>query len=222
MATPTQPAPVISVDLLKALVFERSGHKIRIGDNDPLLATVYLNEAVLGEALKKAEQLQGGVTKQLQSLPGAADHEMKRAASEALAGLASEVVKIANQRAGDAAATERNTAFFRAILTSVGGAIACIFIGFFAGLGWNKLAVTAAEAKANERIEQAEKDIAWLKTDQGKAAKNLAGMDAAVMLNECRAPGWEKKREGTLGLGKTYCYPWAVGGKQQSGWKIKN
>ncbi|HZW14442.1 MAG TPA: DUF6753 family protein [Noviherbaspirillum sp.] len=226
-AIPVGSDTLISIPDLKLLVHRLSGYQIQIGDDDPLLTTVYINRAVLGAALHRAETLQNAVKRQIASLPGAADLEMKRAAGEAVAGLTAEVGKIANRIAGNVAAAERNKAFYGAVVASVVGAVACVAIGFGAGVGWNKLVIANIKKNAQDRIERAENDTAWMQTPSGKAAKNLADMNVgnlnmAVMLNDCSVGGWKKERKGVLGQGATYCFPYSDKENVTTGWKIKD
>lgn len=218
---------LISVPDLKLLVHRLSGYKIQIGDDDPLLTTVYINRAVLGAALHRAETVQNAVKQQIASLPGAADLEMKRAAGEAVAGLTAEVGKIANRIAGNVAAAERNKAFYGAVVASSVGAVVCVAIGFGAGVGWNKLEIANIKRNAQDRIELAEKNTTWMQTPPGRAAMNLADMSVgnlnmAMMLNECSVGGWKKVKKGAFGHGATYCFPYPDEKNLTTGWKIKD
>ena len=47
--------PLISVDALKKLVYEKSGYQMQLASGeDPLLTTIYINQAVLGQAIEYA------------------------------------------------------------------------------------------------------------------------------------------------------------------------
>ena len=49
--------PLISVDALKKLVYEKSGYQMQLSsDDDPLLTTVYINQVVLGQAIEYAAE----------------------------------------------------------------------------------------------------------------------------------------------------------------------
>lgn len=47
--------PLISVDALKKLVYEKSGYQMQLSSgDDPLLTTIYINQVVLGQAIEYA------------------------------------------------------------------------------------------------------------------------------------------------------------------------
>lgn len=49
--------PLISVDELKKLVYEKSGYKMQLASgDDPLLTTIYINQVVLGQAIEYARK----------------------------------------------------------------------------------------------------------------------------------------------------------------------
>lgn len=49
--------PLISIDALKKLVYEKSGYQMQLAsDDDPLLTTIYINQTVLGQAIEYATQ----------------------------------------------------------------------------------------------------------------------------------------------------------------------
>lgn len=159
----------------------------------------------------------------MEDLPSVADSVMNAAGKKAVGELSQEVAHLAKKIAGDAAAEQKSRSFAVAVGVSIAGAMVCIGLGFGAGLGWNKLNVEGIRAATKERIEKAERDTGWMKTEEGKAAKNLAESGEAVRLNNCTGLGWEKKGTGKFGMGGTTCYPFTF--KEDNllyGWKIKN
>ena len=155
----------ISVDDLKSLVHKESGYKIQISDNDPLLTTIYVNKAVLGAALGEAGELQKKAIAVIERLPGAADKELKRAGDAAISSLSTEVGKIAQRIAGDAAAATAAKAKTEAARWQAGALLAGLAVGTIATYlgvsGANAINMSTAREKvaaAELRAETAEAD----------------------------------------------------------------
>ena len=160
----------ISVDELKLLVHKESGYRIQIGDNDPILTTIYINKAVLGAALGEAGELQKKTLDLIERLPGVADKEMERAGEKAITALADQVGYIANKIAGDTAAATAADARSTAAKWQGG----MLVVGMLIGVTGTYLAVTGANAMnmsaARDRVAAAEMRAETAEADAKKRA----------------------------------------------------
>lgn len=231
---------MISIADLKQLIYRETGYKIQVQDNDPILATFYVNLATLGEALKNAEQIQDATRTIIKSLPGVADQEIKRAGDAALRALSTEVGRIAQRLAGDAAAAEKAYAISFAAKWTAAGVIACAIVFGGVGYGIRMLAdeihlnaarekvvvaderTAAAERQAREDIEAVKKSIGWMGTEQGQLAKRFFATGGGDIAARCDSPVWEIVN----GIDGKYCIPkrrdlLSLGeDKNKYGWKI--
>ena len=204
---------MISISDLKQMIYRESGYRIQVQDNDPILATFYINLAILQEALKQAEHIQSVAKDTISSLPGAADNEMQRAADKVLLSLSEELARIAQNIANSSTQIERAKAVSTATKWSITGllisGITFSVIGYAvrmwaddANLQSANMMVTAIQGKADQRIalikqqtrdeiDQLKKSIGWAGTEQGMLAKrffeNGGGIDAAT----CNSPVWK-------------------------------
>lgn len=204
---------MISISDLKQMIYKESGYRIQVQDNDPILATFYINLATLQEALKHAEHVQNIAKDVINSLPGAANKEMQRAADQVLLKLSSEIGLLAQRIAKDAAHAEKASAISTATKWSLTGLLISAIT--FGGLGYvvrmwaddarlrvANFMVTEVQEKADqkivlikqqarEEIELMRKTIGWLGTEKGMLAKHFfddgGGIDAAT----CNSPVWK-------------------------------
>lgn len=235
---------MISIEQLKELIYRESGHKIQVHDNDPILTTFYINLATLGEALKNADQIQQTTRDVIDSLPGAADREMKRAADAAISALSGEVGRVAQQIAGDAAAAENAAAVSRAARWATAGVLVCAIAfgstGYLFRLAADKVSiaqaaemVAAANARADAAIAEAEKNTGeevmaarksagWAGTEEGRLAKQFFDSGAGLVAAKCKGEKWEIK---TGKDGQKWCVPesrplFGWKNEKEYGWKI--
>ena len=224
----------ISVDELKLLVHKESGYRIQIGDNDPILTTIYINKAVLGAALGEAGELQKKTLDLIERLPGVADKEMERAGEKAITALADQVGYIANKIAGDTAAATAADARSTAAKWQGGMLVVGMLIGvtgtYLAVTGANAMNMSAARdrvAAAEMRAETAEADAkkraddaiaaiteksgaalaarnAWAATTAGQVAHKLAEAGDLAKIAGCLGDGWEKRKDEASGA--FWCY----------------
>lgn len=229
---------MISIADLKQLIYRETGYKIQVQDNDPILATFYVNLATLGEALKNAEQIQDATRTVISSLPGVADREIKRAGDAALGALSTEVGRIAQRLAGDAAAAEKSHAISFAAKWTVVGVLSCAIVFGSVGYGTRMLVdevninaareavaavnehAAATEKQARDDIEAAKKSIGWMGTQQGQLAKRFFDIGGGDIAARCDSPVWEIVN----GADGKYCIPnrrdLLGGDKNKYGWKI--
>lgn len=204
---------MISVADLKQLIYRETGYKIQVQDNDPILAAFYVNLATLGEALKHAECIQESIKGVINSLPASADREMQRAGDAALRTLSSEVGRIAQRLAGDAAAAEKGKAIALAVKWTAAGVLACAVVFGGVGYGIRMLAdeanlsiarhnlqvakasseadIAAAEKKASDEINAIQKNSGWIGTEEGRLAKKFFDIGAGSIAAKCDSPSWE-------------------------------
>lgn len=193
---------MISVAELKQLIYQETGYKIQIQDNDPILAAFYVNLATLGEALKHAERIQTATQEVINSLPGAANLEMQRASEKALRALSTEVGRIAQSVAGDSIAIEKAKAISKATKLATIGAASCALIfgavGYVFSMSNNKLEIYAARAQVKAAWEQSNKAIAdaqrnktWIDTESGKQAYHFYTTSWPLFAN-CSGGSMEK------------------------------
>ena len=94
----------MDIKKLQAILMSKG---IRVADDDPVFTLIALNEAAL-------LQIIASIRAEVIALPVAADKQMQRAGAETMAGLATEVAKIAHRIADDSAIAERHKAFYLA------------------------------------------------------------------------------------------------------------
>jgi len=181
------------------------------------------------------KQSQEELTVQLNTLPGAADKEMKRAGVEVLSLLSQEVSKISQTIAGDAAKAEKGKAIELATKWAVAGVLVCavvfgatgyaIRMTFDAAVMRNvkehaEVMVAEAQRASRDEIEFARRNSGWIGTDEGRLAKRFFDMGAGQIAATCSSPVWEV----VDGEGGKYCVPKRRelfgSGKEQYGWKI--
>lgn len=234
--------PLISIDELKSLVYKASGFRIQIGDNDPLLTTVYINLAVLGSALELAGDLQDKIAEQISSLPAAAEREMKRAGATVTEILAKDVGRLANQIAGDAAMEAKALAISRAMQWAAGGVLACSVVFFSTGYlvrsgaeavnlsaqrdrvkeAQNRAdaAAAVADEKAGAEIDAIRRRSGWAATPDGRLAKQFFDSGAGLIAAKCASVTWDIVDRND----EKFCVPKRrdlIGGdKSKHGWKI--
>lgn len=235
---------MISIEQLKEMIYRESGYKIQVHDNDPILTTFYVNLATLGEALRNAGQIQQTTKNMIDSLPGAADKEMKRAGDAAISALSVEVGRVAQQIAGDAAAAENSAAVARAARWAAVCVLVCLV--FFGGTGYllrmaaDKVSiaqaaemVAAANIRADATIAESEKNTSeavlaaresagWAGTEEGRLAKKFFDSGSGNAVVNCSSETWEIKTEKA---GQKWCVPksrplFSWNNEQQYGWKI--
>jgi hypothetical protein len=216
---------MISLSDLKQMIYKESGYRIQIQDNDPILATFYINLATLQEALKHAEHVQNIAKDAINSLPGAANKEMQRAADQVLLKLSGEIGLLAQRIAKDAAHAEKASAISTATKWSLTGLLISAIT--FGGLGYvvrmwaddarlrsANLMVSEAQEKSDqkiasikqqtrEEIELMRKAIGWLGTEKGMLAKRFFDNGGGIHAATCNSPVWQiyKTKDGN------YCVP---------------
>jgi F0F1-type ATP synthase membrane subunit b/b' len=216
---------MISISDLKQMIYRETGYRIQVQDNDPILATFYINLATLQEALKHAEHVQNIAKDVINTLPGAANKEMQRAADQVLLSLSAEIGHIAQRIAGDAARAEKANAILTATKWSLFGLLISAII--FGGLGYvvrmwaddarlrsANLMVSEAQEKSDqkiasikqqtrEEIELMRKAIGWLGTEKGMLAKRFFDNGGGIHAATCNSPVWQiyKTKDGN------YCVP---------------
>ena len=151
-----------------ALIYDLLGDVGRLDEKIKSLPAA-LNE-VLEPTKKELRNIQGNLLEQLAALPGAADKELKRAGDAAIASLATEVGKIAQKIAGDAAKATAADAKKSAAIWQGGMLIGGVLVGAITAY----LAVTGAHAinmsTARERIAAAEARAETAESDAKKRA----------------------------------------------------
>lgn len=137
-----------------ALIHELLGDVGRLDEKINLLP-VALNKA-LEPTKNELHDIQCNLLEQLAALPGAADKELKRAGDAAIASLSTEVGKIAQRIAGDAAAATAAKAKTEAARWQAGA----LLVGLAVGAIGTYLAVSGAHAinmsTARDRVAAAE------------------------------------------------------------------
>ena len=151
-----------------ALIHELIGDVGRLDDNIKSLP-VTLNK-VLEPTKKELREIQSNLLEQLAALPGAADKELKRAGDAAISSLSTEVGKISQRIAGDAAAAMAADAKIEAAKWQAG----TLLVGLAVGVIGTYLAVTGAHAinmsTARDRVAEAERRAETAEADAQKRA----------------------------------------------------
>lgn len=143
------------------------------------------------------------------ALPGIARMEVEKAATLAISAMSSEVGRIAQRVAGDAAAAAKSNAFNRVVLGTALSALVFGAAGYVLRAGADALSLSAAKdrvSEANFRADTAEAEAAkqaqeeisavrmtngWAGTDEGRLARKFFASDSAKAVLTCENPGWE-------------------------------
>lgn len=165
-----------------ALIHELIGDVGRLDDNIKSLP-VALNK-VLEPTKEELREIQSNLLEQLAALPGAADKELKRAGDAAISSLSTEVGKIAQKIAGDAAAATAADAKIEAARWQAGMLLVGLAVGFIC----TYLGVTGVNASnmstARERVAAADRRADTAEADAKKRADDAI---AAIRKNAVAA-----------------------------------
>lgn len=160
-----------------ALIHELIGDVGRLDDNIKSLPVTLNN--ILEPTKKELREIQKNLLEQLAALPGAADKELKRAGDAAISSLSTEVGKIAQRIAGDAAAATAADAKSTAAKWQCGMLIS----GFAVGCIGTYLALTGANAMnmstARDKVAAAE-----IRADTAEADAKKRADDAIAAITE--------------------------------------
>ena len=174
-----------------ALIYDLLGDVGRLDEKIKSLPAA-LNE-VLEPTKKELRNIQGNLLEQLAALPGAADKELKRAGDAAIASLATEVGKIAQKIAGDAAEATAADAKKSAAIWQGGMMIGGVLVGsitaYLIAISAYAIKLSTAQEKAiaaELRAETAEADakkradetIAAISEKSGAAVAAIAARNA--------------------------------------------
>ncbi len=160
-----------------ALIHELIGDVGRLDDNIKSLPVTLNN--ILEPTKKELREIQSNLLEQLAALPGAADKELKRAGDAAISSLSTEVGKIAQRIAGDAAAATAADAKSTAAKWQGG----ILISGFAVGCIGTYLALTGANAMnmstARDKVAAAE-----IRADTAEADAKKRADDAIAAITE--------------------------------------
>ena len=174
-----------------ALIYDLLGDVGRLDEKIKSLPAA-LNE-VLEPTKRELHNIQGNLLEQLAALPGAADKELKRASDAAIASLSTEIGKIAQKIAGDAAEAKAADAKKSAAIWQggmlIGGVLAGAIAAYLAVTGAHAINMSIAREKvaaAELRAETAEADakkradetIAAITEKSGTAVAAIAARNA--------------------------------------------
>lgn len=189
--------------------------------------------------------VEAGIKKTLNSLPSAADKEMKRAADTAIGVMAGQVAGIATKIAGDAASAEKDMARLKAILAAGIVILTTGILFYSAGYSYAnsaaknqindaKIALTAADLRVDQKIaelvKESDAEIAkiraaagWAGTPDGKLARDFFVNGSGLYAAKCKGKTWDIKE--SAADGSSWCIPqskpiFGGGSAEVYGWKI--